>query len=174
MIAGLREKAVRLWSLTANTTQRRRKWKMTRRKKCSLSASPHSRIPRNKRSRLLNHSSSSRRKGGHPRAKAMLRGRRSRISRSTWPSRSTTARRSTQMKRRTRCMWGPHRHSSRNSSKCLSNSRRAGRQGVVPNRPQCRKSSKMTTMKRRMKMEVRRCRELIILLNTLGYKCRAR
>jgi hypothetical protein len=51
MIAGLREKVVRLSSLTVNTTQRRRKWKMTRRKICSLNASL-SLTPLSKRNQL--------------------------------------------------------------------------------------------------------------------------
>jgi hypothetical protein len=81
MIAGLREKVVRLSSLTVNTTQRRRKWKMTRRKICSLNASL-SRIPLNKRSRLLNLNSNLRRKEDLP-VKEMSKVRKLRINRLT-------------------------------------------------------------------------------------------
>jgi hypothetical protein len=70
MIAGSLVRAVRLSSLMASTTQRRKKLKMTKKRKCSLNASL-SLIPHNKQSRLLNLNNNLRRKEDLPRAKEM-------------------------------------------------------------------------------------------------------
>ena len=62
MIAGSLVKAARLLNLMVSTTQKRKRLKMTRKRKCSLNAS-HSLIQHNKQSRLHKLSSYLRRKG---------------------------------------------------------------------------------------------------------------
>jgi hypothetical protein len=81
MIAGSRVRAARLSSLTASTTQKRKRLKMTRKRKCSLNASL-SQILLNKRSRLLNLNSNLRRKVDLP-VKEMSKVRKLRINRLT-------------------------------------------------------------------------------------------
>jgi hypothetical protein len=84
-----------------------------------------------------------------------------------------TVRRSTLTRRRMRFMLVPHKHSSRRR-KLLNNNRRAVHQEVVLSQLLCRRSSRMTMMKRKMKMEVRRCQALTTPLSTLVCKYQVR
>ncbi len=84
-----------------------------------------------------------------------------------------TARRSTLTRRRMRFMWEPHKHSSRRR-KLHNNNRRVVHLEVVLSQLLCRRNSRMTMMKRKMKMEVRRCQALTTPLNTLVCKYQAK
>jgi hypothetical protein len=84
-----------------------------------------------------------------------------------------TARRSTLTKRRMRFMLELHKHNSRRH-KLHNNNRRAEHQEVVLSQLLCRRNSRTTMTKKKMKMEVRRSQVLTTPLNTLVCKYQVR
>jgi hypothetical protein len=80
-----------------------------------------------------------------------------------------TVKRLTLMRKKMRFMLEPHKHNSRRH-KLHNNNRRAAHQEEVLSQLLCRRNSRMTMMKKKTKMEVRRFQAHTILLSTLVCK----